>query len=213
VIGEMPLLMQLETIAKQTTLRELRMIFNDWVLAGTRHRKILSHIVFAWQEPWPSLISLENMRYDFEIKDFEIFLKRKIEYQAEILKQNATISKSTVCLINVRNWDAFLKSWLNITPDIKRLDHFYKIEEPIEDPDDRSVSELIEKYVILDILYDSYITNYFIQLNRFPFDLEGYDASILKLKPEILQLIWYSTKDRYSKEVKRAVPAQESTQI
>lgn len=40
VIGEMPRLMHLETIAKSTTIKELRVIFNDWVMAGTRHRKI-----------------------------------------------------------------------------------------------------------------------------------------------------------------------------
>lgn len=156
---------------------------------------------------------LEDKKYEFELKDFETFGKRKIDYQTEILKQNALISKTTICLLDVRYWDAFLKSWLNISPQIMHLDDFYKVDELAEDPDDRSVSELIEKYVILDILYDSFITNYFIQLNRFPFDLEGYDASILKLKPDILQLIWYSTKDRYAKEVRRAAPAQNSTQL
>ena len=81
--------------------------------------------------------------------------------------------------------------------------------ETEDDKNDRSVAELLEKYVILDFLYDEYVSNYFIQLRRFPFELSGYDNQFLKLKPDVLQLLWFGLKDRYQKKLNKAIPKKE----
>jgi hypothetical protein len=118
---------------------------------------------------------LNIKNYGFSMESFypEVFLRqsnkdlkglKRLDYVAEAVRHMCYSSKKVVLIIPYQFMDSMIDSWKNLSPSIQNLTSFYR-----ENKEEIYFIDYIEKIVIVDILYGSFIFNNFIKHNTFPY--------------------------------------------
>ncbi|CDW77279.1 UNKNOWN [Stylonychia lemnae] len=133
-----------------------------------------------------------NLGFNPHLQAPHIFVKPRVEYMTETLRQLATFSKRIVAVIDQDLLPSIEDEWKNLKKDLKPLNQFYQdppnfIKNPstIEQINTQDTFlEFVEKQVILDLILDPFINNNFIQYDSFPFeakDFLGKETAILNV--------------------------------
>jgi hypothetical protein len=114
-------------------------------------------------------LKMGNFYYNFEIIQNEKFnpIDTRLKYTIEILKQLSFSSKRAVFVANYQHCDLIVKYWKAMKPEVMPLSDFYPAED--KDLSEAHFVDFIEKLVILDILNNGFINEYFIKHHTFPF--------------------------------------------
>jgi hypothetical protein len=141
IISDYPKIKLLEDIASRIKMNDLKKIFKN-------------HL----QE-----IEKNNFLYSHELALPEVFLKNRLQYSAEVLRQACYSGKKIVKVMNYEYVEPFVEEWKNIGEKIKPLNKFY-----FENNEDIIFIDFIEKLAMLDVLYGGFFQNNFFSLNSCP---------------------------------------------
>ncbi len=197
VVGGIPLFLHLECLAHRLSLDDLRQAFDDSLL--TRGGRLQG-----------------DSEYDFELKHNKLFLPNKIRYTNEVIKQTLLSSRKALVVVDKNHLDFLTEDWeQNVEVDEKSgktpvhdLSRFYRPKKTAI----KDVAVHIEKLVLLDFLFDSPITHYFVKFKRFPYQLTGSSATVMFKDPETLMVIWYYFRDKQNEKVKQVQRTKESSE-
>jgi len=105
-----------------------------------------------------------NFFFDYKLMNYEVFLKDKINYLAEILRQMTFSSKKIVFVIDYKYHEHFIETWRKLDKHISPLDKFYNLmpEKSIKPTD---FVDFIENLIMLDLLEDSFVFDNFVEHN------------------------------------------------
>lgn len=196
VVGGIPQFLHLECLAHRISLQDLRQAFDDSL--ATRGGRLEG-----------------DSEYDFELKHHELFLPKKIGFTNEVIKQTLLSARKALVVVDKNHLDFLAEDWQkNIEIDEKSgktpvhdLSSFYSAKNPAI----KDLAEHIEKLVLLDFLYDSPITHYFVKFKRFPFRLTGTASAAMLKDPETLMVIWYYFRDKQNAKIKQLRRSEEVT--
>lgn len=147
-----------------------------------------------------------DSEYDFEIKNHQMFLPKKVRYTNEVIKQVLLAQNRALVLVDKNHLDFLAEDWAdNVLVEkntggtkVENLSKFYSMDEArISDS-----AEYIEKLVLVDYLYDNPITHYFVKFQKFPYKLNGSGSTLLLKDPEALMILWYYFYDKQLEKVK-----------
>lgn len=105
-------------------------------------------------------IENNNFFFDYKLMNYEIFLKPKIDYMAELARQITYSSKRVVFLIDYKYHDHFIETWKQLSKNIQPINSFYK---GIGDKNNTEFVDYVENLAIIDILEDFFIFENFIE--------------------------------------------------
>jgi len=143
-------------------------------------------------------MSNENYSFSYEQFNEKIFLKHRMDYTAEVLRQSCYSSKKIVLIINHDYVDSLLSSWKNLGSKLKSFDDFYR-----ENEEELEFVDYIEKLVIIDLLNGSFINNNFIKFKRFPFTVKN--STSWKNGLLSFYMVWKNYHDNYT-DLFRQIP-------
>ena len=197
VVGGIPQFLHLECLAHRLSLSDLRQAFDDSLVTRRGHLE-------------------GDSEYDFELKHHSLFLPNKIGYTNEVIKQTLLSAKKALVVVDKNHLDFLAEDWQNNVEveeqtgktRVQDLSRFYRSSNMTV----TDLAEHVEKLVLLDYLYDSPITHYFVKFKRFPFRLEGSAAAAMLKDPETLMVVWYYFRDKQQAKVRQVQRASTSGQ-
>eukprot|EP01017_Pseudomicrothorax_dubius_P044274 TRINITY_DN7469_c1_g1_i3.p1 TRINITY_DN7469_c1_g1~~TRINITY_DN7469_c1_g1_i3.p1 ORF type:complete len:306 (+),score=37.10 TRINITY_DN7469_c1_g1_i3:511-1428(+) len=138
-----------DSIVRNVTLPKMKKIFDDLIV---------------------NLRSKEE-NFDFRLLYQDIFLQPAIDYTLEVMKQSCYTGKKILAVVDWSMVDILNEGWQTLNPKIQSLQKF--LQDKNEGLTDESYLDYVEKHVILDMLMEDYIKEYFIDFGIFPFSGEG----------------------------------------
>ncbi len=176
MISDYPILRHIEDILHTAKLDDLKKTFKKYI----------------------DEMSNENYSFSYEQFNEKIFLKHRMDYTAENLRQSCYSSKKIVFIINHDYVDSLLSSWKNLESKLKSFYDFYR-----ENDEELEFVDYMEKLVIIDLLNGSFINNNFIKFKRFPFTIKNSPS----WKNGLLSfyMVWKNYHDHYS-DLFRQIP-------
>jgi len=138
-ICDYPKLLQIKNAATYIPLTEMKNIFKTYL----------------------DSIYNNNFYFDYKLMNYDIFLKDKISYLAEITRQMTFSSKKIVFIIDYKYHEHFIETWRKLDNKITTLDKFYDNEKRNQKVND--FVDFIENLIMIDLLEDSFVYDNFVQ--------------------------------------------------
>lgn len=142
---DMPLLVHREIATSISNLAYFKKLYKDW----QKQRKY----------------------NDLDIVNFaqNIIIDTKINYIGEVLKQVSYSSKNNIAIVP-KGWIPYIENyWKNMDPEPKKLIDLLKLPKlSLKE----ALAERVEKHIILELLTDTYITEFYILNKYFPFNYD-----------------------------------------
>ena len=154
IINDIPLLKYRENIVWNISLKDLQDLFKSYL---------------------DSIQKNVDKNFDPCLLMPEIFIKPKIDYITEIIKQSCFIGKKNLALVDVNCVEFVADCWKNNW----KLDEIINLQALLHGLNTKkkesalSFSDYIEKHVILDIMFDRFVNENFVQFKSFPFTGEN----------------------------------------
>ena len=108
-------------------------------------------------------IENNNFFFDYKLLNYEIFLKEKMSYMTEMLRQMTFSNKKIVFVIDYKYHEHFIETWKKLENKIQPLNDFYK-ELNNDQKEPQEFVEYIENLIMLDLLEDGFIFENFVNL-------------------------------------------------
>lgn len=102
-----------------------------------------------------------NFYFDYKLMNYEVFLKDKINYLAEVTRQMTYSSKKIVFVIDYKYHEHFIETWRKIDKQISPLDKFYNLN-PDKNKKPTDFVDFIENLIMIDLLEDSFVADNFV---------------------------------------------------
>jgi hypothetical protein len=143
VICDYPKLQYLDRVAKKISSTEMKNIFRIYL----------------------DSISNNNFFFDYKLLNYEIFLKEKLSYMVEILRQMTFSNKKIVFVMDYKYQEHFIEHWRKLENKINPLENFYKdIDIDNKNKNPQEFVDYIENLILLDLLEDGFIFENFVNL-------------------------------------------------
>ena len=157
-IGDMPMLVQRERFANSLTLDQCKAIFQECI------------------EEWSGK---GNFGFNPMVKHHDVFMKPRVAYIVEVLRQLAVVSadQGTVAVVDHDMLPFIEDAWQKSLPKTMRsLESMLKAPTPkSKDPlKQETFLEFVEKQVILDVIFEPFLEECYLQYEKFPFDPSGF---------------------------------------
>lgn len=174
IVGGYPILRLIEKVSNELELSQVQEIFEDFI-----------------ESLDPSAPGQKEM--DFEVRHSEVCIRPQTDYLAQIVRQTAEIANNTLVIIPKNYQDELHHSWRRMPEEIIPLNTYLEYTNNAEY---EGFTDYVEKIAILDILYDRFISNYFINNNRFPLKPKGKDSFIFLSSINDFMLIWHTKQHK-----------------
>jgi len=154
IINDFPIILYREHIARNITLDELVPLFESYV----------------------EEMEKGNTNYDPTLIKPEVFIKPKIDYLTEVIKQTCYLGKKIMAIVDMNCAEHVAETWKNHQNHSKienlqnlltNLSNSKKIEKNL------TFTDYIQKHVILDLLLDDFVQENFVEYKSFPFSGKG----------------------------------------
>lgn len=154
IVNDFPILLYREYVARRIKLADLMEIY----------------YTFAEEN------KIGNYNFDPTLLKPEIFIKPKIDYLTEIIKQSCFIGKKGLAIVDMNCAEFIAEEWGNIAanPKIENLGNFLSESKDQSDFDPNlSFSDYIHKHVLLDLIFDNFLQENFVKFKSFPYNCEN----------------------------------------
>lgn len=118
--------------------------------------------------------------FDLALLKPELFIKPRMKYMAEILRQSCYVSKKNIAVVDRYIADELEAEWMNLGPNILKLEETLQVLKA-DKKGTISFSDYLEKQVILDLMRGEYLYSNYIKFKTWPFnctDTLGYHAMV-----------------------------------
>lgn len=132
----------------------------------------------------------------------ELFVRPKLKYKAEVIKQSAMFSPKMLVLCENLEIDEIVEAWSKCPQGIIKLSDLTgsnELPSRFSPRNQIEFSEYIERHVILDLLLDNFVQRYFIENKSFPFKMEHVIGK--DFMTESLFIVWNHWKTIIKKKI------------
>jgi hypothetical protein len=176
ILTEMPELIYRDQIVRKMSLKDMRDLFEQYNISKD---------------------DTEN-RLDPRFLHPEIFLRPKIKYMTEVMKQSCISYKRSIAVVDNDLVESIEQEWSDLNPNLQKLKDLLKIPS---DSEQSVFIEYIEKHVILELISENFLQRYYVDHGVFPYTgvgTEGYNEGIYD---QVLDT-WNYYKEQYLDKLK-----------
>ena len=149
------------------------LLFRDYVVRNASKIELLDLVTSHFDS------KDDGRTFDVSLSRPELFLKPRVSYITEVLRQSCYISQTTVAIVDRNMVEAIEDEWKTLGRDMVKLQECL-VPLSVKKETDLSFSEYVEKQVLLDTIKDEFLHQNFIKHQIWPYhvpDTIGYNST------------------------------------
>lgn len=153
IVNDFPIILYREYIARNINLEDLLSIYDTFVVEQQK----------------------KNINFDPALLKPEIFIKPKINYITEVLRQSCFLGKKIMAVVDINCAEFIANAWMDYGKheNLEKFQNLLSVSKLQNEDKNLTFSDYIQKHVILDLILDNFVQENFVQYKSFPFSGKG----------------------------------------